>query len=131
MGFESILNHNSHTGTINSVAGLFIFDVITMERHSSGLRVTENPIETGSNISDHAVLEPKEITITGVMVAYNHKPQTVVNHAGFDFSDYPLPIDINPISEKAFEVASDFANTAVGSSIFTKLSNTIGRFFRR
>lgn len=37
------------------------------------LAITENPIEDGSVIADHAVLEPKEITIMGVVVDYDPK----------------------------------------------------------
>lgn len=48
-------------------------DVTTSEVHGSSLSITANPIEDGSVIADHAVLEPKEVTITGVVVDYEPK----------------------------------------------------------
>ncbi len=53
---------------VNRAVGTFHFDVVTSEGHDSTLRLTENPIESGAAVADHAVLEPKEITINGVMV---------------------------------------------------------------
>lgn len=109
--FESILNLNNNFGMISGASGSFNFDVVTIESHSSDLRVTENPIETGSNISDHAVLEPKEITINGTMVAYNRPPSFSSRSLGLSFPEFPLPFDISPIVDKALDVASDFAGS--------------------
>lgn len=56
MAFESILNKSNKKGLISSPSGSFDFDIVMVESHTSNLRIAENPIETGSNISDHAIL---------------------------------------------------------------------------
>lgn len=106
--FESILGSGGSSRMIAGSSGSFDFDVVTIESHESNLRVTENPIETGSNISDHAVLEPKMVTISGVMVGYNRPKKLSLNNFGFDFPEFPLPIDISPITDEALSVANDF-----------------------
>lgn len=50
--------------------GDFVFDAIVSESHASKLLVTENPIESGALVADHAVLEPKELTIRGIIVEH-------------------------------------------------------------
>ena len=71
MAVQSILNKSaSNTGLIITEAGTFSLDINTVEQHTSKLRVTENPIENGANIADHAVLDPKEVTVNGIVVSY-------------------------------------------------------------
>lgn len=53
--------------------GEITFDVVKSESHTSTLQITSNPIEDGSIIADHAVLEPKEISVVGVVVDYDPK----------------------------------------------------------
>ncbi|MBR8464276.1 hypothetical protein KDD93_06840 [Campylobacter sp. faydin G-24] len=55
---------------INRNIGKFILDGVVSENNKSTLRISKNPIESGANIADHAILEPKQITIKGVIVAY-------------------------------------------------------------
>ncbi|WP_051396132.1 phage baseplate protein [Ignatzschineria larvae DSM 13226] len=114
--FESILNLNNSFGMISGDSGSFSFDVVTMESHTSSLRVTENPIETGSNISDHAVLEPKEITINGVMVAYNKPPSFSSGSLGLSFPEFSLPFDVSPVFDKALDVANDFTGSLMSGA---------------
>lgn len=114
--FESILGKNGNSGMISGASGSFNFDIVTVENHTSTLRVTENPVETGSNISDHAVLEPKEITINGVMVGYNRPPKLSLNSFGFDLPDFPLPFDVSPIADQALEIANDFVGMGLSGS---------------
>lgn len=54
----------------NRKIGTLTLDITTTEDHESALRVTDNPIESGAVISDHAVLDPKQITIEGMLVGY-------------------------------------------------------------
>lgn len=115
--FESILGLGGNSGMISGSSGSFDFDVVTIESHESTLRVTENPIETGSNISDHAVLEPKEIVINGVMVAYNRPPKLSSKTLGFDFPEFPLPFDVLPVVDKALDVANDFASSLMSGGV--------------
>jgi hypothetical protein len=41
------------------------FDVISLENHDLVSTVTEHPVETGSNISDHTLPEPQRFTLEG------------------------------------------------------------------
>lgn len=43
--------------------GGFFFDAYLKIDHSIKLRITDHPIQTGGNISDHSFMEPKELTI--------------------------------------------------------------------
>lgn len=45
-----------------NVAGYF-FDAFLRVDHTIKLNITEHPVETGANISDHAYLEPKQLII--------------------------------------------------------------------
>lgn len=47
---------------IRSVGGL-IFDATFEEQHESDLEVTDNPVESGVTVSDHAFAKPKRITL--------------------------------------------------------------------
>lgn len=56
----------------NRSIGTITFDVVTSEDHQSELSITENPIESGAAIADHAVIQPKTVTINGIMVDHDH-----------------------------------------------------------
>lgn len=43
----------------------FDFDVVVSEGHESKIQITENPIEGGSPVHDHAVILPKQVEIEG------------------------------------------------------------------
>ena len=55
---------------ISRKIGTFKLDATEQENNKSTLRTTKNPVESGANVADHAVLEPKQITIKGKIVAY-------------------------------------------------------------
>ena len=102
MTFQSILNKSSsNTGLIISEAGTFSLDINTVEQHTSKLRVTENPIENGANIADHAVLDPKEVTVNGLVVGYEVNTPSIDSILGYDFPEYPLPMEVRVITEQA------------------------------
>ena len=101
MTFQSILNKSSNTGLIISEAGTFSLDINTVEQHTSKLRVTENPIENGANIADHAVLDPKEVTVNGLVVGYEVNTPSIDSVLGYDFPEYPLPMEVRVITEQA------------------------------
>lgn len=42
--------------------GKYIFDAFFKIQHDTNLTITESPVQVGSNISDHAYMEPKELT---------------------------------------------------------------------
>lgn len=46
---------------------IFAFDTIVREGHTSELEVTENPVETGVVVSDHAFMKPARLEIEGAV----------------------------------------------------------------
>lgn len=60
----------------NRYIGVVRLDAVTKESHVAALKVTSNPVESGALIADHAILQPKTITITGVIVDYVPPTQT-------------------------------------------------------
>lgn len=50
--------------------GDIMLDAEIAEGHASDMRITDNPVESGAEVSDHAVLVPKTVTIEGVIVDY-------------------------------------------------------------
>ncbi len=40
----------------------FIFDAVFSTQHDSSLNITEHPVQSGANISDHAFKEPRMLT---------------------------------------------------------------------
>ena len=52
----------------------FFFDAVLREEHSSSLRITEHPVQSGANISDHAFFMPArlvlDIGMSDVMASY-------------------------------------------------------------
>lgn len=48
---------------VRSMGGL-IFDAVFTEQHEAMLEVTDNPVETGVVVSDHAYMKPLRLTIT-------------------------------------------------------------------
>ena len=53
---------------ISRAIGTVRLDQTTRESHDSTLRVTDNPIESGAVIADHAVLEGRKLMVQGKMV---------------------------------------------------------------
>lgn len=47
----------------NGSIGPVPISVVLSERHDSTLGITEQPLETGSNITDHAYVEPKRLSL--------------------------------------------------------------------
>lgn len=95
---------------ITRAVGTFHFDVVTTESHDSTLRLTENPIESGAAVADHAVLEPKEITLNGVMVGYA-APSHVGERLGTALTkikSLPIPIEIRAITAQAESMANRY-----------------------
>ncbi|QHJ84955.1 MAG: hypothetical protein [Bacteriophage sp.] len=126
MAFESILNltANSSASLMSNSAGSFDFDLVTIEQHASKLRLTENPIEGGASVADHAVLEPKEITINGLVVGYTPAKRPLSNLISSNgLIDYVLPIEIKSITaqaeqavksiQSAYEAVSNTANKVI------------------
>lgn len=45
-----------------NIAGFF-FDVVLREEHTSTLKITSHPVQTGANITDHSYVEPAVLTM--------------------------------------------------------------------
>ena len=58
MAFENLF-----VRTKKSIGGIEL-DAILSETHNNTVRKTTNPVELGADITDHAILEPKKLSIT-------------------------------------------------------------------
>lgn len=47
----------------NSAIGPIPVSVVIRESHTSSLGITENPIESGAKVTDHAYVEPKKVSL--------------------------------------------------------------------
>jgi hypothetical protein len=67
MAFSPLLAANSpeikDLVYVKTNIGGWFFDAFLNLEHISRLRITEHPVQTGANISDHSFLEPKELNI--------------------------------------------------------------------
>lgn len=103
MDLLSGFNTSKRATVVTRSVGEFELDAVTVEGHESNMRLTENPVESGADIADHAILEPKEITVTGIMVGYE-PPQHFKNMLGNDLSfmdEYPMPMEIRASTRQA------------------------------
>lgn len=117
MDLLSRFNTSRRATVVTRAIGDFMLDCVTVEAHESRMRLTENPVESGASIADHGVLEPKEITVSGVMVGYS-PPQQFKNLTGFDtsfYDDYPLPLDISAHTRQTEAMANQFLTMADGA----------------
>lgn len=57
MAFENLFIR-----TRRSIAGISL-DGVLSEDHNNTVRLTRNPVELGTDVTDHAVIEPKKLTI--------------------------------------------------------------------
>jgi len=103
-------NFLSTTTVMTRSVGSFHFDAVTVENHDSTLRVTENPIESGASIADHAVLEPKEVTVTGVMVGYEPHGNVTnsLGSVGGLLKKRVLPVEIKVVTDQALSMANRY-----------------------
>lgn len=57
------MNIPQQIAIIRSVGGL-VFDAVFEEKHTAEMEVTDNPVETGVVVSDHAFMKPMKVTIS-------------------------------------------------------------------
>lgn len=98
---------------ISREIGSFTLDVTTVEMHDSTLTLTENPIESGANTADHAILNPRTITIVGTMVGYEPSKafEQVASSMGYEVSDLPLPFELQGVTSQAISLVNRYAST--------------------
>lgn len=51
---------------LSKALGPVALDVTVREVHESDLRITRHPVEFGADVSDHAIIEPKRLTLDAV-----------------------------------------------------------------
>jgi hypothetical protein len=98
---------------ISRSIGTIRLDQTIRESHDSTLRITENPVESGAVVADHAVLETRKLMIQGTMVDWlasgvNVAPvDTIVPRLGPDFLNViPMPARVQTFTnETSFQAA--------------------------
>jgi hypothetical protein len=98
---------------ISRSIGTVRLDQTSRESHDSTLRVTDNPIESGAVIADHAVLEGRKLMIQGTMVDWlasgvNVAPvDSIIPRVGPDFLNViPMPARVQTFTnETSFQAA--------------------------
>jgi hypothetical protein len=88
--------------------GTVTLDATLAEQHQSVLRISENPIESGALIADHAALEPKQITITGIVADYQppisypaESNGSFLRKSPDFFNQLPLPTEVKSVTLQA------------------------------
>ncbi len=61
MGFESLFIRTRKS------LGPVELDAVLTEAHTNSVTMTTNPIESGASVTDHAVIEPKQLSITAIV----------------------------------------------------------------
>ena len=94
---------------IRSMGG-FVFDAVFEETHEADLEVTDNPVETGVVVSDHAFMKPLRVKISA---GVSDTPLAAV-------TDDPFASDAGR-SRRAFELLTELQKRAEPFSLQTGL----------
>ena len=88
--------------------GEFQLDAVVNENHESTLNITENPIETGEPVSDHAFMSPRQVSIAGIVVNYEPPAATasLPSTALTLLRSIPLPAQVQTLTSQALSLAS-------------------------
>lgn len=122
----------------NRHIGKITLDVVTTEEHTSELSITDNPIESGAEIADHAVAKPKQVTIVGVVVDHDHDnaglniPNVGNIRGASDFlNGLPLPAKVISQTQQTISKATRIASQVQGVIDTAKQTiNKCGRLLR-
>lgn len=102
--------------------GTFKLDATEQENNKSILRITKNPVESGANVADHAILEPKQLTIKGKIVAYeppsNAKIDEILQVVRFNL---PIIKTAHRFTQKALKLKSDITHTKSEITRYAKI----------
>lgn len=114
--------------------GDVMLDAEIAEGHASDLRVTDNPVESGAAVSDHAVLMPKTVTIEGVIVDYDPAIGRLLGltatlpRSGSDFLNLlPMAVDFatSTTQAKAFSGRALSSYTGPGAGLVEKATRAL------
>lgn len=80
----------------------FTLDVVTEESHQFGVTSTESAVESGARITDHRVINPREVMIRGVVVNYEPKSQVeeMFPQTTALLEKIPLPIQVSAVTDQ-------------------------------
>lgn len=93
-----------------NIAGYF-FDAVLQENYSRSLTITSHPVETGANISDHAYINPVELTM---LIGMSDSMTSVVDG---QFSDGKSR------SQSAFQVLAALQEQRIPLKVMTQLGS--------
>ena len=100
--------------------GTFTLDATEQENNKSTLRVTKNPVESGANVADHAILEPK-----GKIVAYEPPTATMLDEV-LEMARFNLPF-IRPAFKLTKTMAKLKGAISSAKSLVKEAKNTINK----
>ncbi|QEG07770.1 hypothetical protein [Salmonella phage SE4] len=95
-------------------------DAVTNEEHSSELDIADNELESGAKASDHAAVQPKVITVTGVVVGYldtSIQEDTISDVTGLRTLDFLDDIELPKVVSTVLESTRDLAVNKLASFI--------------
>jgi hypothetical protein len=114
---------------ISRVIGTVALDVTTDESHDSTMKITENPVESGAVIADHAVIEPRTVSIRGTMVDWSQQavnvPTSIQNapRADVDFLDQmALPAGVSSFTSGTLIQARRLGDPSAYSQTLVQIS---------
>lgn len=103
----------------------FEFDATISEDHSDSIEWTRNPVESGIDVTDHAIVQPEEVSITGVV---SDTPLNAIPYPDRSIELYDMILEV--ARNKALvtvvtglRVYSDMGITSVGVKRDNKSSN--------
>lgn len=106
---------------IRSIDGL-VFDAVFEESHESDLEVTDNPVETGVVVSDHAYMKPLRLTICAGVSDVSLRYWTTAEDGSFQLADSNDPFKSDAgRARKAFEMLTQLQRLAEPFSVQTGL----------
>jgi hypothetical protein len=59
-GFNLKVNAGTHPGTPDTI---YVFDAVIRTEHQRRIEKTQHPIQTGANVTDHAIIEPARVEL--------------------------------------------------------------------
>ena len=99
--------------------GGFMFDATVREVFKAQSKITNYPVETGSNITDHVTQPPRELTLTGVITATPLDPD---EQREMRIQDLFARLLVLQLSEEPLEVCSTFG--FIPSMLITSMQAT-------
>lgn len=95
-------------------------DAVTNEDHESSLEIADNELESGAKASDHAAVQPKVVTVTGVVVGYleeSIQEETINDVTGLRTMDFLDDIQLPQVVSTVLEGTRDYAVNKLASFI--------------